>query len=261
MSRFIEKLKQVAQGVAPPMGFRTVARAGRLRPLLLASLDDAASPGAGDYIAGADAVLAPIAGAGAAAIKKLAGPKGGIIPGGRLEEAAGDELSKSDAAALDFVVFPTASLSLPILEAGAIGRVLEVEVSADSVLLRAAARLPVDAVLAGGGEQSLTWQRLMVIQRLADLVDKPLLVPVAAGASPKELQALWDIGVDGFVVAAGAGLKKLRLAIDGLEPPSKGRRGGQMALVPPVIGPPGQQAAEEEGEEEEEEEEGYSRQP
>ena len=259
MSRFIEKLKQVAQGVAQPMGFRTVARAGKLRPLLVASLADAASPGAGDYIAGADAVLAPLSGAGVEVINKLAGLKGGIIPGGRLTEAAGDELSKSDTAGLDFVVFPTASLSLPILETEATGRVLEVEVSADSVLLRAAAKLPVDAVLAGGGGQPLTWQRLMVIQRLADLVDKPLLVPVAAGASQKELQALWDMGVDGFVVAAGAGPKdgisKLSRVVSSLEPPSQGRRGEQMALVPPVAGQPGQKA------EEEEEEEGYGRQP
>jgi hypothetical protein len=251
MSQFIEKLKQVAKGVAPPMGFRTVARAGSLRPLLVASLTDAASPGAGDYIAGADAVLAPLSGAGAKAIKKLAGPKGGIIPGGRLKEAAADKLSKSAAASLDFVVFPAASPSLPVLEAEATGRILEVEASADSVLLRAAARLPVDAVLAGGGEQPLTWQRLMVIQRLADLVDKPLLVPVAAGASQKELQALWDIGVDGFVVEVGAGpkdsLSKLRRVVSGLEPSSKGRSGAQGAIVPPVAGQP-EQPDEEEGE-------------
>jgi len=250
MSRFIEKLKQVAQSVAQPIGFRTVARAGNQRPLLVASLDNAASSGAGDYIAGADAVLAPISGANAKAIKKLASPKGGIIPGGRLIEAAGGKLSKSNTAVLDFIVFSTDSLSLSILEAETTGRVLEVEASADSVLLRAAARLPVDAVLADGGGQPLTWQRLMVIQRLADLVDKPLLVPVAAGASQKELQALWNIGVDGFVVEVGAGpkdgLSKLRRVVSGLEPPSKGRRGDQGAMVPPVASQPEQPAEEEE---------------
>ena len=254
MSQLVEKLKQVTEGDAQPMGFRTVARVGRPRPLLVASLANAASPGAADHIAGADAMLAPLFGPGADAINKLAGPKSGLIPGGRLTETSGDELGKSGVADLDFVVFPAASPSLPVLEAEATGRVLEVEALADSVLLRAAARLPVDAVLVGGGEQPLTWQRLMVIQRLADLVDKPLLVPVAAGASQKEFQALWDIGVDGFVVEVGVGpkdgLSKLRRVVSGLEPSSKGRRGEQGALVPPVIVQPGKQAEEEEEEEE-----------
>jgi hypothetical protein len=250
MSRFIEKLKQITHGAVQPMGFKTVARAGRPQPLLVASLADAVSPGAGADIAGADAVLAPISGAGA--IIKLAGPKGGIIPGGRLTEAAGDELSKSGVAGLDFVVFPAASLSLPILEIEGTGRVLEVEASADSVLLRAAARLPVDAVLVGGDGQPLTWQRLMEIQRLVDLVDKPLLVPVAARANQKELQALWDMGVGGFVVEAGAGpkdgLSKLRRVVSDLTPPSKSRRGEQGAIVPPLGGQPEPPAEEEEGE-------------
>jgi hypothetical protein len=90
----------------------------------------------------------------------------------------------------------------------------------------------------------------MAIQRLADLIDKPLLVSVAAGASQKELQALWNIGVDGFVVEVGAGpkdgLSKLRRVVSGLEPPSKGRRGDQGAMVPPVASQPEQPAEEEE---------------
>jgi hypothetical protein len=249
MSRFIDKLKQVAQGTVQPMGFKTVARAGRPQPLLVASLADAASTGVADYITGADAVLAPLSGAGA--LKTLTDTKGEIIPGGRLTEATGDELGKSDTTDLDFVVFPATSLSQPMLEAEAtIGRILEVEASLDSVLLRTTARLSVDAVLAGGGGQPLTWQRLMEIQRLADLVDKPLLVPVATGASQKELQTLWDMGIGGFVVEVETGpkdgLSKLRRIVSGLTPSSKGRRGEQGPLVPPVASQPGPPVEEEE---------------
>jgi hypothetical protein len=251
MSRFIEKLEQVAQGIAQPMGFRAVARTGRPQPLLVASLADAANPGAANYIAGADAVLIPVSGSGAKVIQTLAGSKGEIIPGGRLEEGSGNKPSKIDTAGLDFVVFPATSLSLPILEVEAMGRVLEVEVSADSVLLRTVAKLPVDAVLADGGEQPLTWQRLMAIQRLADLVDKPLLVPVTVRASQKELQALWDTGVNGFVVeietGPKGGINKLRQVVSSLEPPSKDRRGEQGATLPSVVGQP-RPPAEEEGE-------------
>jgi hypothetical protein len=60
-----------------------------------------------------------------------------------------------------------------------------------------------------------------------------------------ELRALWETGVDGVIVAAGVGLRKLRAAIDKLSFPSRRRRGKVKVLLPPIS-----QEAEIESEEE-----------
>ena len=73
---------------------------------------------------------------------------------------------------------------------------------------------------ADGGEagEPIAWHHLMLFQRLANLLSKPLLVPVPLNITAGELKALWEAGVDGVVVEAGAeppagGLKELRQAI------------------------------------------------
>jgi hypothetical protein len=97
----------------------------------------------------------------------------------------------------------------------------------------------------------------MQIQRLANLVVKPLLVTAPLNLAPGELKALWEAGVDGLVVAAGDGelaarLKELRQSVSELPPRTSRKRGRAEALLPRVSGATGKVAEEEEEEEEEE---------
>jgi len=139
----------------------------------------------------------------------------------------------------DFVVFPPASTPMAALKDEKVGKILEVGTSLNEGLLRAVDELPVDAVLVGDkqeGKYFLTWQHLMFFQRCADLLTKPLLVSIPSSVSAKELQALWEAGVNGVVVEAGVEqpverLKELRQVIDKLIFPSQRKRRKAEALL------------------------------
>ncbi|GAI03531.1 unnamed protein product, partial [marine sediment metagenome] len=108
--------------------------------------------------------------------------------------------------------------------------------------LRAANELPIDAVLIAAereGEYFLTWRHLMLFQRFAGLLTKPLLASIPLNVTANELQALWEAGVDGVVIEVGAEqpadkLKKLRQTIDKLTFPSPRKRGKAEALLPHI---------------------------
>jgi hypothetical protein len=159
----------------------------------------------------------------------------------------------------DFVVFPATNTPLAVLQNDEVGKILEVEASLNEGLLRAANELPIDAVLIVGEEREdyfLTWQHLMLFQRFADLLTKPLLVSIPSKVTAGELQALWEAGVDSVVVEVGAGqpqdrLKELRQIIDKLAFPSPRRREKVEALLPHIGREPDIATTEEEEEEEE----------
>ena len=61
-------------------------------------------------------------------------------------------------------------------------------------------------------EFSLTWHHLLLFQHFADVITKPLLVSIPSGITAKELQVLWEVGVNGVVVETGVELPGERLA-------------------------------------------------
>ena len=98
------------------------------------------------------------------------------------------------------MVFPAANTPLTLLQNDEIGKILEIESSLSEGLLRAANELPIDAVLITTeqeGEYFLTWHHLMLFQRFANLLTKPLFVSIPSSVTANELQALWETGVDG----------------------------------------------------------------
>jgi len=257
MSKFIDKLNQVSQAVTQPMGFGAAA-AAQSKPKMLLVAGLAKSNGVADYVAGADAGLLHLAEAGARAkaFKEVLQARPDIPWG--VEIAGGEEITRMVNAGCDFVVFPADSAALAMLQSEGVGKILAVEASLGDGLLRAVDKLPVDAVLISYGHpegQVLTWHHLMQLQRYADLLTKPLLASIPASVVVSELQALWEVGVNGVVVEVGAGqpagrLVELRQAIDSLAPPPQRKRGKLGALVPFVGGKAA--AAADEGEEEEE---------
>jgi len=140
----------------------------------------------------------------------------------------------------DFVVFPATTTPMTIPSDDEAGKILQVETSLSEGMLRTINQLPVDAVLVSveqKGKYDLTWHQLMLFQRFANMVTKPLLVPIPANTAANELQVLWDAGVDGVVVETGAGkpaeeLKKLRKVIDGLTFPTTRKHEKREAVLP-----------------------------
>jgi hypothetical protein len=259
MSQFIEKLSQLSQGTTQPIGFRPRQSApARPKIQLVASMAQEEAEGFVSYIAGVDAALLGISSLSSSSqtLKKMSQALADIPWGGWLKTSSQAGISPLIKAGCDFVVFPS-SMPLTVFnkeEAGKIGKILEVEASLSDSLLRTLNGLPVDAVFFVAEENtelSLTWQHLMLFQRLGDWLTKPLLVPVPAKITTDELQTLWTAGVDGVVVAVTSELspgrfQELRQIINGLAFPAPRRREKREPLLPRISPKASVEAEEEE---------------
>jgi hypothetical protein len=226
MSRFVDKLKQASSGGAP-MGFRAAAAASsRPRMLLVAAVAQADAERLAEITAGADAGLLAIDRliTGAETLKQAAKAVPDIPWGGWLGEAAGEVVGKMGA---DFIVLSAAS---PLLAEEKTGKVLEVEPKLEPTLLKAVDDLPVDAVLVAAENEPLTWHGLMLIQRCANILSKPLLVLVPQEVTAAELGALWEAGVMGVVVRATAEgeIAEVGKMLEKLPPPSARKKAGPL---------------------------------
>ena len=243
MSRFIDKLNQVSKAMPQPMGFGVAQPVSpELKLLLIASLAQANADGLAEHVAGADAGLLTIStlSSGAKTLQEICQVASDIPWGVWLRDIDRGEIKQIVEVGCDFVVFPAANTALAILQDDELGKILQVEASVGEGLLRAVDELPVDAVLINGeqeGEYFLTWHHLMLFQRFADLLTKPLLVCIPSNVTANELQALGEAGVDGVIVEVGVGqpagrLNELRQTIDKLTFPLPRKRGEAKALLP-----------------------------
>ncbi len=262
MSNFIENLRHLSRTEPQPIGFRaTQSVSPKPKIQLVASLAQDNVESLADHVAGADAGLLRITklSSGAKTLQKISKAMSDIPWGGWLQDSGPGEIEQITKVGCDFVVFPATNTPLAILQNTEMGKILEVEASLNEGLLRAANVLPIDAVLISGEQRDdfiLTWQHLMLFQRFADLLTKPLLVLVPSKVTADELQALWEAGVKSVVVEVSVEqpqdrLKELRQVIDELAFPSTRQREKAEALVPRISQEPGGAIAEEEEEEEE----------
>jgi hypothetical protein len=258
MSRLIDKLNRVRKEDPRPIGFMVNQSASEKSRMQLIALVTAESL---SYLsASADAAVIAITRADDVdTLEEACQIKNGVPAGGWLKSANNTVLKKLLGAPCDFVAFP-ASAPASVTQKEKLGRVLEVDASLNEGLLRTANDLPVDAVLVSGeGEaNNLTINRLMFIQRLIYLVNKPVLVPIPANLAGPDLQALWDMGVCGLVYEitdekTGEKLAELRKAIDKLNPPAFRKKPKMIATLPRQQEGAPQPPPEEDGEEEEDE--------
>jgi hypothetical protein len=232
MSKFIDKLNRLTRAETSSLGFmrEQSARPGR-KIQLVASLPEES---AGD-VTGADAVLIGISGKGTDGESLPEIP--GDIPWGGWLHGEQKKLKRLTETGCDFVVFP-AGTPLATVEDTGLGRILEIDPEIGDSLLRAVNELPVDAVLVSGkpGEGSLTWQDLMLCQRIASFLNKPLLACTKTTVTGSELEALWGAGVNAVVVEAKTkdGVSKIRKIIDKTEFASMRKR----EKVEPVLKQP-----------------------
>jgi len=250
MSRFIDKLKQ-ASTAGQPMGFRaTTTVASKPRMLLVAVVAQADAEHLADIVAGADAGLLVMAklSSGAKALQQASKVVPDIPWGGWLKEVGREGIGK---VAADFIVFTSERTLLAMLDDKEPGKVLEVEPSLEPGLLKAVDDLPVDAVfVTAGDEPLLTWRDLMLFQRCANILNKPLLVSVPPQVTAAELGALGEAGARGVVVKAGTGgrVAEIRQMLDKLPSPSVGKKTKAGPLLPRIGGGMGTVSEEEEEE-------------
>jgi hypothetical protein len=250
MSKFIDKLERASTG-GQPMGFRAAKAAPKPRMLLVAAVAQVDIEGLADSVGGADAGLLSMAklSSGAKSLKQISQAVSDIPWGGWLKGVGRGGVEKLAEAGADFVVFPAGN---SLFEDKKLGKILEVEPSLEPGLLKTIDDLPVDAVLIASEEDKkfLTWQHLMLFQRCASLLAKPLLVSVPPEVSSSELGALWEAGVR-VVVKAGeleGKIGKIRQMLDKLPAPSPGKRKKAEPLLPRIGGETGIVSEEEEEE-------------
>lgn len=235
MSRLLDKLEQTSKSAAKPLGFRAaVAKQRSPRMVLVAALDDAdsaAAEAARDY---ADAALLTKAEGAQKPVSSLGDLPWGVF----LAEAAEGQLARLKKDGGDFYVFDAATAPLSFLKDEGMGRVVEIAPSIPDGLIRAASLLPVDAVLIGGDE-SMSVQRLMACQHIANLCAAPPMARAPLTMSEDDVRELWETGVCGVVVRATGRdkdkLKALRQAIDAL-PAARRRRNTRTEATLPFVG-------------------------
>jgi len=260
MSKFIDKLNRLSRGETQPIGFRAREPASpKPKIQLVAILAQESAESLTGHVVGADAGLLRIVkpSTGVEALPKLSQALPDIPWGGWLQGKGLGGLKQLSKAGCDFIVFPATDTPLTLIENKEAGRILEVEASLSEGLLRAVNELPIDAVLVASEQKegySLTWQHLMLFQRFAGLLTKPLLVSIPAKVTGSELQALWEAGVSGIVIEISPeqpqdGLSKLRQVIDKLEFSLPRRREKVEALLPRLRGETSTPVPEEEEEE------------
>jgi hypothetical protein len=261
MSKLIDKLIQTSQTTPQPMGFRTT-QPSSLKPklLLIASLTPTDADTTVDYMAGVDAGLLNISkfSSDLKVLQKICQATPDIPWGVGLKNTSPKQIKQIDESGGDFVVFSAADTSLATLQDEKMGKILAVEPSLREGLLRVVNELPVNAVLVTDdqkGEYSLTWKNLILFQHFANLLTKPLLVPIPTDISGDELLVLWKAGVDGVLAEVGGGqpverLEELHQVIDKLTFPLPRRRGKTEVLLSRISAETQTRPEEEEHEEE-----------
>jgi hypothetical protein len=247
MSKFAEKLRRIYRGSAPSMGFRKSAELDNPLLLIVADLTKASVKEA-KAIAGAgiDAGIVSSEGLNAASFEKLVKAAGDVPLGLFLESASKQKIAKLG----DFVVFGV-KMPLEVVNEEGVGKLLKIEPSLDQGLVRAINELPIDGVLVAGEESQVTIERLLICQRFAELLGKPLLVTVGSSVASGELSSLCEAGISGLLISEGlpaGAFADLKKSISSLPRTAK-RKARGAALLPRLGGELGVEAEEEEEEE------------
>jgi hypothetical protein len=243
MSRFIDKLKQASKSEPPPMGFRTVQKNCKPRLLIIARLNQPAIGNMSDIAESADACLFTVQkSADIRAIEKIVKAVPEVSCGCMINGSVGVNQKQLEQSGSDFLFFTKEMIATELLKSEKTGKVLVVEESLTSDLIRILDTMPEDAIFLDSKPEerfSLTWQKLMTLKRFAVLSAKYLLVSVPMDLTADELQVIWEMGVDGLVADVNGKesvdkFNKLRQVVEGLTPPSKRKQGKTRAIVPAI---------------------------
>lgn len=236
MSQLQKKIGRIQRRESPrSMGFGQVVREqprGMLLGVLVA--DAAAATAAVD--AGADVVVlrAADAAAVAAQLKKVDAAK--VTAGAwvdTLDEAGAASLRE---ASCDFAISTLDGTAATAVDTEAMGQVIVANESMDDTTLRALGPLGLDCLLVERQAGVATLAGQLALVRIASFASTPLIVTVAAGASPAELRVLRDSGTAMVLLpaatAAGA-IGEMVERLKAIPAPRRGRKEtNDIAIVP-----------------------------
>jgi len=241
MSKFTDRLHNITRVSVPGIGFRKSALGSKEPPLLVvADITQAGSKKVKDITSsGIDAAIIKSADVTVDSFKSLVTAIGDIPLGLVLESSTRSKISAFVDAGCDFIVFDVGT-TVEAVDVAGVGKILRVDPSIAPHLVRAinGLTLPIDAVLLAGDIISITFERLLLCQLFADLLNKPLLLAVGPSLTGGELNNLCGVGITGLVLSAelpGKDYAEMRKAINDL-PESIKRKTKVEAIIPQLGG-------------------------
>ncbi len=263
MSKLLDRLDHIARGAPRALGFATSTSRERVPPLAL--LARVSTPQRDIVAALSDAqVDAVILSQGKLGLKGLGREiksLKGLTWGVAVEALELEQMEAYKAQGSDFVVFGIEGTYADALEEGDTARVLRVTADLEESTLRGLEDLPVDVVLLQrpGDEGPLKLTHLLAISNVRAAITRYLLLEWDGDLTPRDLEHLRDLGIDGIVLDAAKAdaqaFKTVRQRIDALSRRKPKGEQRPLALLPTagrMTGGPGRHE-EEEGDEEEEE--------
>ncbi len=241
MSRLAEKLKRIHQGSTSTLGFRRSAEVEMPPLLMIANLTKASVTEVKAMTgSGIDAGIVSGEGVDAKSLAQLTKAMDGAPLGLFWETASKVDIAESINLGYDFVVF---DLKTPFtaLDKKNLGKVLKIEPTLDQGLVRAINRLPltIDGVLLTGEDNTITVERLLIYQRFAELLDRPLLVTVNSPLTGGELASLCDDGISGLLLGerfTKESINDMKKSIGGISKSVRRPKAKTAALLPRLSG-------------------------
>ena len=260
MSKFLDRLEQINLGTPTSMGFG-VSRAQKPPGMALVGLVS------GNHSEGIQTLTDLVPDAALVSgiddpsvVKDLVQAFGSDIPwGARLSSLNEKEAQTFEDGGCDLMAFSLQGTTVTAVASEEIARILCIGMDIDLDQLRAIDALPVDVLLLPMADLSTPWTLpdLASIGSISNRVNKYILVEVSQLPSPKELEALRNIGVRGLVIDVAAvesqKLAELKTAMQDMPRQRSGRKERVTAILPASAFPGGFTPEREEPEPEEDE--------
>ncbi|MFC1998451.1 hypothetical protein ACFLVR_02270 [Chloroflexota bacterium] len=248
MSKLLDKLNRAAQGESKPFGFATSASKSALPQILTiakSQIDVVAKTMPGSNI---DAVLLSVADVSKAidSLKNMGKELEPVIWGIEATTISKKEAEQLVKIGCDFILLKLTNPAPALMSDESLGKLIAVSPSIDDTLIRAMSMLNIDVVVINedANTKTVTLERLMMYNRLAAIVQQPVLISLPINLAKENLEVLHDTGIKGLILdwtgtATDKKVAELKKAIDALpkSKPARNKKKRFSATLPSISGP------------------------
>ena len=242
MSKLIDLLERVGEQTLAPMGFGTASQRGGGGPtiVLIGQLTAAAAtkePGLRE--AEVDAFLVSLDSPGKRSLDNVSKSLSDRLWGARVGEIDAELTTQLRERGCDFIVFDADKTAGAVLNDEETGKIITIGPDLSEEVARAIHDLPIDGALFSSREElhPLTVQKLIDLQIVRGLVDKPFVMVAPPQLDSADLEAFRNAGIAGLALqmTSPEAIAETRQALDNLPRRRPGSRSRpSRAFVPQV---------------------------
>jgi len=213
MSKFVDKLQNLAKSSTTPIGFRHSTNEVKSVAMLLVARLSGTKSGEAKIIADANANAGLIweEGSSNKIIGQMVKSLEDIPLGVFVRDVSEEKIDELVSVGCDFVVFDI-STPASVLQKEDVGKFLMIEPSLDQGIVRAINSLDVDGVFinSGGEDSVIAMKHLLVCRRFVEILEKPVIMVLPPLVTKDVLTVLWQAGISGLVASSRQSAKTLR---------------------------------------------------